>query len=534
MDTTYQIINKLYSKEKGFYQQYGIDLIIAIIIIYIFLTSSTYYYVMNHLPLLRNNWETNKCNPLYIPFAGLIINDNKKSKFETVSDNFTECTQNILTSIASDAFKPIYYIINLIIEAFDEITEAINSVRAMFNNVRGDIHDTAVNISGRTLNVTSPIVENTGYAKDMMGKAHGVLTSSIYTLFGSFITAESFFLFLKDVIAGLLIILAATIIALWILSFVPFVDMVAIPAAWLATAGYMLILLPFVIVIIILSDVFNIATDNVPKGPPKRGSDACFDKNTLIKMKNNKYKKISEIDIGDILFDGSIVTGIMNMSSYNNRVYNFNDIIVTGLHRVYHENLGWVKVKEHTDAFEIKDYRENILYCLNTNTKTIKIKEFTFLDWDDIDDRDKSDILKNCLYMPNYINNEDFHKYLDNGFGENTLIEMDIGTFSKIKDIQVNDLLRFGERVLGVIKIDSKDLDIVYEYELKNKMIIQCTNNIDFISENLGNININNIQGIQVKESDCLYQIITDTGTYHIGDYIVNDYNYVIDKFLQK
>ena len=58
--------------------------------------------------------------------------------------------------------------------------------------------------------------------------------------------------------------------------------MVAIPAAWLATAGYLAILIPFLIVIILLSDVFNIATDNVPKGPPKRGSDACFDKNTSL------------------------------------------------------------------------------------------------------------------------------------------------------------------------------------------------------------------------------------------------------------
>ena len=534
MDTTYEIINKLYSKEKGFYQQYGIDLIIAIIIIYIFLTTSSYYYVMNHLPILRNNWETNKCNPLYIPFAGLIINDSKKSKFETVSDNFTECTQNILTSIASDAFKPIYYIINLIIQAFDEITEAINSVRAMFNNVRGDIHDTAVNISGRTLNVTSPIVENTGYAKDMMGKAHGVLTSSIYTLFGSFITAESFFLFLKDVIIGLLIILAASITALWILSFIPFVDIVATPAAILATAGYMAILIPFLIVIFLISEVFSIATDNVPKAPPKRGSDACFDKNTLIKMKNNKCKKISEIDIGDILFDGSIVTGIMNMSSYNNPVYNFNDIIVTGLHRVYHENLGWVKVREHSDAFEIKDYRENILYCLNTDTKTIKIEDFTFLDWDDIDDRDKSDILKNCPYIPNYINNNDIHKYLDNGFGENTLIEMEIGIFCKIKDLRVNDILRFGERVLGIVKINAKDLDILYKYNLNNNTSVECTNNIDFINENLGNINTSDIIGIPLKENEYLYQIITDTGRYHIGDYIVNDYNYLIEKYLDK
>ena len=530
MDNTYNTINKLYSTQKGFYEQYGIDLIITIIIIYIFLIWTSYYYVMNHIPVLKKNWTTNKCNPLYMPFAGLIINDKKRSAFETVGDNFNACTQNILTSIANDAFKPIYYIMHVFTEAFNEITNATNGVRSMINNVRSDIKDTAVNISGRTLNVTAPIIKNTIDTKDMMGKGNGVLTTSVYTLFGSFITAKSFFLFLKDVITGLLIILAAVLVGLWILAAIPFVDIVAIPAATLATAGYIAILIPFLIVIVLLSEVFHTVTNNVPKGPP--GRDACFDKNTLIKMNDNNYKAISDINIGDILHDGSIITGTMKMSTYGNSIYNLNDIIVTGIHRVYHETKGWIKVLDHADAYEIKDYRENIVYCLNTNTKVIKIKNFTFTDWDDLDDKDIWEINKNCIDLPKYIDNNEIHKYLDNGFEENTPIEMEIGILTKIKDIEVNDILRFGERVLGIIKIDSTDLLLINEYKLKNNTKLKCTNNIELYNYNLGTANTNNLEGISINIKGNLYQLITDKGFYHIGDFRVPDYNFVIEKYL--
>ena len=529
-NNNYEIINKLYSNQKGFYELYGIDLIIAIIIIYIFLTWTSYYYVMNHLPLLRKNWSANKCNPLYIPFAGLVINDNNKSSFETVNNNFNDCTQNILTSIAGDAFEPIYYIMNVFTEAIDEISNSINGVRAMFNNVRSDIKNTAVNISGRTLNVTTPIVQNTIYSKDMMSKTHGILTSSIYTLFGSFLTAQSFFLFFRNVIIGLLILLAITLVALWLLAAVPFIGMVALPSALMATAGYIAILIPFLIVISLIYEIFHVTTKNVPKGPP--GRNACFDKNTLIKMNNSKYKAISDINIGDILHDKSIITGIMKMSIYGNSIYNLYNIIVTGLHRVYHESKGWINIQDHPNAYEIKDYREDIIYCLNTNTKVIKIKNFTFTDWDDLDDKDIKNINNNCNYLPKYIDNNDIHKYMDNGFEENTLIQMQIGTFTKIKNIEVNDILHFGERVLGIIKIDSTDLSSIYEYKFKNNITIKCTNNIELYNYNLGFINTRNLEGKSINIKNNLYQLITDKGFYHIGEFRIYDYNYNIEKYL--
>ena len=71
-------------------------------------------------------------------------------------------------------------------DAVNDLIEAINKVRSMFDIVRNDIKDTATNIYGRSLNFTIPIVENTINARTMMSKAHGILTTAVYTVFGSF------------------------------------------------------------------------------------------------------------------------------------------------------------------------------------------------------------------------------------------------------------------------------------------------------------------------------------------------------------
>ena len=68
----------LYTKDS-YYKKYGKDAIIAIGIIYIFLAIGFYFHILNHIPGIRQNWPKNRCNPLYLPLAGIIMKDPKKT-----------------------------------------------------------------------------------------------------------------------------------------------------------------------------------------------------------------------------------------------------------------------------------------------------------------------------------------------------------------------------------------------------------------------------------------------------------------------
>ena len=199
MDNIFNIIDKLYGKnlniiKKGFFKNYGADLFIAIIIIYIFVIAIMYFYVLNHIPNIKANWSTEKCNPLYLPFAGLIITNTNKSNLDIIGENFTSCIENILATMASHAFSPIYYIISLVTVVMQLINEAINSIRAFFNKIRIDIEDIAKNISDRTLNISLPIMQFFIVIKDAMSKTMGIFTAAMYTFFSTYLALESLML----------------------------------------------------------------------------------------------------------------------------------------------------------------------------------------------------------------------------------------------------------------------------------------------------------------------------------------------------
>ena len=268
-----------------------------------------------------------------------------------------------------------------------------------------------------------------------------------------------------------------------------------------------------------------------PQLSTKRINNHCFDKCTLVKMSDESIKEISKISINDILYDGSTVTGIMKLSLYGQLMYNLADIFVTGLHRVRYATGELIKTSEHPDSTLVHNYTEDTVYCLNTDSKVIKIGNYTFVDWDDLDECEIVQINDNCGFVPEQLRNNNIHKYLDNGLDGNTLIELELGTQVKIKDIEIDDVLKFGERVLGTIKIDSQHLQCVKEYRIEENTL-RCSANIVVDINHFEKINTSYLEGIPLDAEKELYQLITDKGRFYINNLLISDYNAGIEKYL--
>ena len=257
----------------------------------------------------------------------------------------------------------------------------------------------------------------------------------------------------------------------------------------------------------------------------------CFDMTTLVKMIDGNMKKICDISINEKLHDGSIVTGIMKLSLYGHLMYDLSGILVTGLHRIRYVTGELIRIAEYPGSKLLDNYTQDIVYCLNTDSKIIKIGDYTFVDWDDLDDSEIEQINDNCGFIPEQLRNDNIHKYLDNGLDGNTLIELELGTQIKIKDIEIDDILKFGERVLGTIKIDSKHLQSVNEYHIKDNTL-RCSSNIVININPFENVNTSYLEGIPLENETELYQLITDKGKYYINNLIISDYNAGIEKYL--
>lgn len=244
-------IKNLY-ENKGFFITYGADLILSIIIIYIFLSLSLYYYILGNLPKFRKEWPLIRCNPLYIPFASLILKDTNLPAFEVISKNFEDCTSNITTVLAEDAFAPIHYLNSITNSILKELSEAINNVRHMFSNIRGDVGNIGKGISSSTLNATIPLAKQTIIGQDTFSKTHGAVTAGTNEVFGLFMTVFSFFKFLIEAVIGGLILMVVMIAVLWIGAFFTGPQL-----AIAATINFGIILTAFVLVILLVSNIFN-------------------------------------------------------------------------------------------------------------------------------------------------------------------------------------------------------------------------------------------------------------------------------------
>lgn len=117
----------------------------------------------------------------------------------------------------------------------------------------------------------------------------------------------------------------------------------------------------------------------------------CFHPDNKIKLKDGSIKKMYQVDLNDVLKDGTTVGATMRIKPNNDEeMYklwsnNISDYIyVTGSH-FYRDNHGkWQKVSTHKQAIKCDFDFDCIPYlvCYVTNNGTIPIGEHIFSDWE--------------------------------------------------------------------------------------------------------------------------------------------------------
>ena len=513
MDNIFTKINNLYNK-KGFLARYGLDMWTSALIILTFFITTAYFYILNHIQPIKANWSKERCNPAVIPFAGLIQGKSGKDSFEFTGENFTGCIQTIFQNIAGYALQPINYSMNVLNETTGEVRTSTNAIRAMINKIRNSTKEFSEEIMGRSLNVTIPLIKMVIAARDVMGKTTGTMTAALYTLFGSYLGLKSLMGAIMQFVLIILLIMAALIVVSWIAGFFfPPADIIAIST----TAMMVALLIPYIIVEVFLNRVMDLPIPSPPGVPSK---PSCFSGKTVVNLKNKEKKQFEDLEIGDQLWDGSTITAVLKLSSAGQEMYKLNGLFVSGTHRVYHEDMEWITVNKHPQSILIDDFREPYIYCLNTNTKTIKLANNTFLDWDELDEMNLTDLRFNCIkqgFLPRDFKNSDIHRYLGVGIHEDMDIELEDGKSISIKDVEVNDILRFGEQVYGIVKIDTSKLKGVYEYYLEDGKKIKSSKHILIKDSDLGTINTGNLSGFQIEKPKYLYHLLTNMGTYVVN-----------------
>jgi len=127
------------------------------------------------------------------------------------------------------------------------------------------------------------------------------------------------------------------------------------------------------------------STWNGPPGQMIRSLGKCFHPDTNIKLKNGEIKAMKEINLGDILEDGSIVYSVLKIDNREKQSFYLvgENIYVTGSHLVFDKNNNkFVKVEDYNGA-KLTDVKYDWFSCLITDTHRIPIGNEIFWHWED-------------------------------------------------------------------------------------------------------------------------------------------------------
>jgi hypothetical protein len=515
-------INNIYNKAK-YLDHYGGSVVITGVTLFVFFLIFSYIHIQSRIKPIRADWINQRCSPAVIPFAGWINKDPDSTPFEYTASNFQSCLSQILSNIISFFLAPLNTVMNSLVDFFNVLVKAIQSIRKLFASIRTSIMSIVSNIMHRIMNILIQLQYIMIKLKAILGRVQATLTASLFTTLGTYLAMKSFMGAFLELIIMFLIALAIAVGLSWIF----FLD---IPFAIAGTILIILITIPFAIIAGSLNHILDLTTSSALPTVP-----GCFDENTLIPMAQGT-KAISTIHMGDTLSDGGIVTAIFKITSQGKKMYHLRDIIMTGCHSVLHSEKGWIPVSQHPEAIPIDYYAKPFVYCLNTTTKKININHLIFLDWDEMDELDfisLKNVLGETFEKNPILSPADIHFYMESGFHKDTLIELEDGRSISIIDVRVNDELRSGDRILGIVKMDGKNVYPIKKYSIANLIFIGGPN-LRIKDKYLGEFSTMSMEGENVESSDMLYHIITDTGFLTINGIRFFDYNGGLEQVLWK
>ena len=484
--------NKIY-ESQGFFDRYNGSVFASTFLLLVCFIVFSYAYIQTRITPIRNNWTQERCSPMVIPFAGMINAPPNTSKFHFTANNFNFCVTSIIKEMASFAVKPLEAVVKVLGDIIKGLGDAINDIRKILSAIRTTVDKVSRNIMSRILNMLIPFQQMMITTKDLMSKTHAVLVTSQYATLGGMITLISGLFNLQNFVNAFIIAAWAAIAGMWFIPFVGF------EMATAATAAMAAITVPFGLISVAMGTIEDL-TGIHPN---------CFKKGTLIRGSNNTLYSIESIPVGTKLLRGGEVTGVMKLTAKNETMYTLSNITVSGSHKVMYEK-EWIHVRDHPNAKLVNNFNDEHIYCLNTSSKKIYTDDYIFMDWDEID---KSQVQKYGCFET-----EDIHHKLDNGFTDDTKINVKGKGRIFIKDIEIGDILTSGDKVRGIVKL--KNDKEIFDYG-----IFKGTYGLSLI-QHLGKTHQ------PIKENHkIIYHILTNTGEFNIEGQKIKDYNWNVDFF---
>jgi len=145
--------------------------------------ASLYLFALSRVDFLKRNWVKYRCNPIYMPVAGLVGQD--------VFSNFTKCTMKGFHDYAGFVMDPIMAEFDTVGSTVSEIGGALKDVRSMMSGMRGGFMGIFGSVFGKIQNLMSSVQYIIIRMRTLLSRIMGVMMSFMLIFYTGMQTGES-------------------------------------------------------------------------------------------------------------------------------------------------------------------------------------------------------------------------------------------------------------------------------------------------------------------------------------------------------
>lgn len=300
-----------------------------------------YVYVRSNADEIKANWVQYRCNPIYMPFAGMFT--------DNVSENFQFCMYSMTEALFAYALIPVHKMFGMFTDVLQTVLGQMNVFRSFVTGIQSFITSFFTGFMGKIGNTFGTMVHLLSTLRDITGR---IVASGAYAAI-TMSTGVNFFMSLFSFTWTLLKTLVGLIFALAIILLFVFPPLLFffIPIGVMIGVSY---------------------------------SGGCFHPDTPMQMASGELRPISGVRVGDVLQHNVRVTGVLRFTPLD-PMYIYRGVCVSGSHLVCDIDGVWKRVDTAPSAVPFVGPTPPEIICLNTDTHRIYVKDCTFADYVETD-----------------------------------------------------------------------------------------------------------------------------------------------------
>ena len=336
-------------------------------------------YVVSRLERSKvmNNWEKRRCDiPVMVGARFFKPDEDTRSPTDFSLDNFKFCTKQYSDTFLAMIMGPFSWLLGKQVSLTGSSLGILQTVKKILGRLFA-VFMTYLNSFlqkyRRGINGLRRIII---YLRMAVQRMMAIAVSTIYmgmTIFRGIVTGIQVIIRVVLIICAIML---AVIILLWFILF---------PVIPIVMSALSAIIAMVVVLGVVMSG--SLASD----AESKKGG-FCMAGETWIPV-SPVPKRACQVQVGDVLHDGSRVTATMEMTGEGVSWYSVEGILLSGDHLVRGIDGEWHPVKEDPRACPLPQMERPRVYCFNTTTQCIPVMGLSgqmvwFRDWEELSAED--------------------------------------------------------------------------------------------------------------------------------------------------